>query len=157
MMALLPAFAQPNRDKWAFKPKDSWPFMYEDFTEGVVCSDSGDDILTSDVEHTLATSRPERILLQTGNLETASREIRSFRNEGYMLRKSIPLYLEPGRGNFELLFLFVPDREGLLGQNPARAHQSRNVQRPKERPQRANMSDIPHFVQKTPSFKQRKD
>lgn len=118
---------------------------------------TGDDILTSDVEHTLATSRPERILLQTGNLETASREIRSFRNEGYMLRKSIPLYLEPGRGNFELLFLFVPDREGLLGQNPARAHQSRNVQRPKERPQRANMSDIPHFVQKTPSFKQRKD
>ena len=118
---------------------------------------TGDDILTSEVEQTLATSRPERILLQTGNLETASREIRSFRNEGYVLRKSIPLYLEPGRGNFELLFLFVPDREGLLGQNPARAHQSRNVQRPQERLQRTKMTDIPHFVQKKPSFKQRKD
>ena len=49
MMAVLPAFAQPNRDKWAFKPKDSWPFLYEDFTEGVVCSDTGDDILTGRV------------------------------------------------------------------------------------------------------------
>jgi hypothetical protein len=49
MMAVLPAFAQPNRDKWAFKPKDSWPFLYEDFTEGVVCSDSGDDILTGKI------------------------------------------------------------------------------------------------------------
>ncbi len=118
---------------------------------------TGDDILTSEVEHSLASSRPERILLQTGNLETATKEIKAFRNEGYVLRKSIPLYLEPGRGNFELLFLFVPDRVGLLGQNPAQAHRSRNIQRPKERPQRANMSDIPHFVQKTPSFKQRKD
>lgn len=49
MMAVLPAFAQPNRDKWAFKPKDTWPFLYEDFMEGVVCSDSGDDILTGKI------------------------------------------------------------------------------------------------------------
>jgi hypothetical protein len=49
MTAVLPAFAQPNRDKWAFKPKDTWPFLYEDFTEGVVCSDSGDDILTGKI------------------------------------------------------------------------------------------------------------
>lgn len=49
MMAVLPAFAQPNRDKWAFKPKDTWPFLYEDFTDGVVCSDSGDDILTGKI------------------------------------------------------------------------------------------------------------
>ena len=115
------------------------------------------DIISSEVEHTLAASRPERILLQTGNLETATREIKAFRNEGYVLRKSIPLYLEPGRGKFEILFLFVPDRIGLLGQNPAQAHRSRNIQRPKERPMRANTSDIPHFVQKSPSFKQRKD
>lgn len=46
MMAVFPAFAQPDKDKWAFKPKDTWPFLYEDFTEGVVCSASGDDILT---------------------------------------------------------------------------------------------------------------
>lgn len=115
------------------------------------------DSLPSEVEHTLAASRPERILLQTGNLETASREIKAFRNEGYMLRKSIPLYLEPGSGKFEILFLFVPDRAGLLGQNPALAHRSRNIQRPKERPQRSKMSEIPHFVQQIPSFKQRKD
>jgi hypothetical protein len=115
------------------------------------------DILSSDTEKTLAASRPERILFQTGNLETASREIKAFRNEGYVLRKSIPLYLEPGSGKFEILFLFVPDRVGLLGQNPALAHRSRNIQRPKERPQRSKMSEIPHFVQQIPSFKQRKD
>ena len=115
------------------------------------------DSLTSEVEHTLAASRPERILLQTGNLETASREIKALRNEGYMLRKSIPLYLEPGSGRFEILFLFVPDRAGLLGLNPALAHRSRNIQCPKERPTHAKKSEIPHFVQQTPSFKQRKD
>ena len=115
------------------------------------------DIIPSEVEHVLATSRPERILLQTGNLETATREIKAFRNEGYMLRKSIPLYLEPGRGTFEILFLLVPDRVGILGQNPALAHRSRNIQRPQERAMRSNRAEIPHFVQKTPSFKQRKD
>ena len=118
---------------------------------------TGDDTLSSEVEHTLTASRPERIVLQTGNLESASREIRAFRNEGYVLRKSIPLYLEPGRGTFEILFLFVPDRVGLLGQNPAMAHRSRNIQRPKERPQHSKMCEIPHFVQQKPSFKQRKD
>ena len=118
---------------------------------------NNEDSITSEMVLTLAGSRPERILLQTGNLETASKAIKSFRNEGYMLRKSIPFYLEPGRGNFEILFLFVPDRVGILGQNPALAHRSRNIQRPKERLQSSKMSDIPHFVQKTPSFKQRKD
>ncbi len=115
------------------------------------------DTINSEMVQTLAGSRPERILLQTGNLETASKAIKAFRNEGYMLRKNIPLYMEPGRGTFEILFLFVPDRVGILGQNPALAHRSRNIQRPKERPTRANMGDIPHFVQKTPTFKQRKD
>ena len=118
---------------------------------------NAEDILPSNVEQTLAASRPERILLQTGNLETASREIKAFRNEGYVLRKSIPLYLEPGSGRFEILFLFVPDRVGLLGQNPAMAHRSRNIQRPKERPQSSKKCEIPHFVQQAPSFRQRKD
>ena len=118
---------------------------------------SANDTLNSETILTLAGSRPERILLQTGNLETASKAIKSFRNEGYMLRKSIPFYMEPGRGNFEILFLFVPDRVGILGLNPAQAHRSRNIQRPKESLQRSKMSDIPHFVQKTPTFKQRKD
>lgn len=118
---------------------------------------NANDVLSSEIILTLAGSRPERILLQTGNLEAASKAIKAFRNEGYMLRKSIPFCMEPGRGNFEILFLFVPDRVGILGLNPAQAHRSRNIQRPKERPQRSNMSDIPHFVQKTPTFKQRKD
>ena len=117
----------------------------------------GDEPLATGVVQTAAASRPERILLQTSNLEVAAKEIRKFRNEGYMLRKSIPFYMEPGRGNFEILFLFVPDRVGILGLNPAQAHRSRNIQRPKESLQRSKISDIPHFVQKTPTFKQRKD
>jgi len=49
MMVVFPAFSQPDKDRWAFKPKDSWPFLYDDFTPGIVCSDTGDDILTGDV------------------------------------------------------------------------------------------------------------
>lgn len=113
--------------------------------------------LPQGVEQTMAASRPERILMQTPDLAVAAREIRHFRSEGYVLRKSIPLYLEPGSGKLDILFIFVPDRAGLLGQNPNSASRSRNVQRPKELIKSPKMSDIPHFVQKGPSFKQRKD
>ena len=73
-----------------------------------------------------------------------------------MLRKSIPLYLEPGSGKFEVLFLFVPDRAGILGQNPVQKSRSRNVQRPQERISRQKTSEIPHFSQSSPTFRQRK-
>lgn len=116
----------------------------------------GDESLPSDVLQVAAHSRPERILLQTSNLEVAAKEIKHFRREGYMLRKSIPLYLEPGSGKFEVLFLFVPDRAGILGQNPAQKSRSRNVQRPQERVSRQNSADRPHFAQSAPTFKQRK-
>lgn len=116
----------------------------------------GDESLASNVEQMAAQSRPERILLQTSNLEVATKEIKHFRREGYMLRKSIPLYLEPGSGKFEILFLFVPDRAGILGQNPAQKAKSRNVQRPQERVNRQNSAERPHFAQSAPTFKQRK-
>lgn len=116
----------------------------------------GDESLPSGVEQVAAQSRPERILLQTSNLEVAAKEIKHFRREGYMLRKSIPLYLEPGSGKFEILFLFVPDRAGILGQNPAQKSRSRNVQRPQERVSRQNGGDRPHFAQNVPTFRQRK-
>jgi len=116
----------------------------------------GDESLPSNVEQVAAQSRPERILLQTSNLEVAAKEIKHFRREGYMLRKSIPLYLEPGSGKFEMLFLFVPDRVGILGQNAAQKSRSRNVQRPQERVSRQNSADRPHFAQSAPTFKQRK-
>ena len=48
----------------------------------------------------IAASRPERILLQVTDLENAAKQIKRFRTEGYMLRKNIPLYLEPGSGKF---------------------------------------------------------
>jgi hypothetical protein len=116
----------------------------------------GDEPLAQGVAQAAALSRPERILLQTSNLDIATRTIKQFRNESYMLRKSIPLYLEPGSGKFEVLFLFVPDRAGILGQNPAQKTRSRNVQRPQERISRQKTSEIPHFSQGSPTFKQRK-
>lgn len=117
----------------------------------------GDEPMPAGVVQTAAASRPERILMQTSNLEVAIKEIRKFRNEGYVLRKSLPLYLENGSSKFEVLFIFVPDRNGLLGHNPANFAKSRNVQRPKERLERGNNGDIPHFVQKVATFRQRKD
>ncbi len=116
----------------------------------------GDEPLAQGVAQAAALSRPERILLQTSNLEVAARTIKQFRNENYMLRKSIPLYLEPGSGKFEVLFLFVPDRAGILGQNPVQKSRSRNVQRPQERISRQKTSEIPHFSQSSPTFRQRK-
>lgn len=116
----------------------------------------GDEPLAQGVAQAVAFSRPERILLQTSNLEVAARTIRQFRNEGYMLRKNIPLYLEPGSGKFEVMFLFVPDRVGILGQNPAQKQHSRTIQRPKERVSAQKTQEIPHFSQKAPTFKQRK-
>jgi hypothetical protein len=116
----------------------------------------GDEPLAQGVAQAVAFSRPERILLQTSNLEVAARTIRQFRNEGYMLRKNIPLYLEPGSGKFEVMFLFVPDRVGILGQNPAQKQRSRTIQRPKERVSAQKTQEIPHFSQKAPTFKQRK-
>ena len=124
-----------------------WTFYFnlpseESFAQGVV--------------QAAAYSRAERILVQTSSLEIASRIIKQFRNENYMLRKSIPLYLEAGSGKFEVLFLFVPDRAGLLGLNPAQKQRSRNVQRPQERILRSKTKEIPHFSQGSPTFKQRK-
>lgn len=116
----------------------------------------GSEPLAQGVVQAAAMSRPERILLQTSDLEIASRTIKQFRNESYMLRKSIPLYLEAGSGKFEVLFLFVPDRAGLLGQNPAQKMHSRNVQRPQERILGQNSRKNPHFSQGSPTFKQRK-
>ena len=112
--------------------------------------------LAQGVVQAAALSRPERILLQVPDLEIADRTIKQFRNEGYMLRKSIPLDMEPGSGKFEILFLFVPDRVGILGQSPVQKQRSRSVQRPKEQVYRQNTREIPHFSQNTPSFKQRK-
>ena len=72
--------------------------------------------------------------------------IKQFRNQGYVLRKTIPLYLEPGRGKFEILSVFVPDRAGLLGQK--RQKTALNPVKPAHKTL---------FVQKSPTFRQRKD
>lgn len=116
-----------------------------------------DTSLNAELAQAIASSRPERILLQTPDLETAAKEIRRFRDKGYMLRKTIPLELEPGAEGFELLMLFVPDRAGLLGGFGAKKASNRAVQRPVERIMPQNEGNIPHFVQKNSSRRQRKD
>ena len=113
--------------------------------------------LTSELVQAIAASHPERILLQVADLENAARQIKRFRSEGYMLRKNIPLYLEPGSGKFELLMLFVPDRAGLLGGFAAAKGVKRAVKRPQERILPQNQGDIPHFVQKKVAPVKRKD
>jgi len=115
-----------------------------------------EEALPAGVEQAIAASRPERILLQVTDLEIAAKEIKHFRREGYLLRKNIPLYLEPGSGKMELLLLFVPDRAGLLSQNPAQNAKSRTVQRPREQVSTKKRADMPHFAQSAPTFKQRK-
>ena len=116
-----------------------------------------DTSLNAELAQAIASSRPERILLQTPDLETAAKEIKRFRDKGYMLRKSIPLDLEPGSASFEFLMLFVPDRAGLLGGFGVKKASNRAVQRPVERITPQNRGDIPHFVQKNSSRRQRKD
>ena len=113
--------------------------------------------LTAELVQAIAFSRPERILLQVSDLGIAAKEIKRFRAEGYMLRKNIPLYLEPGSTKFELLMLFVPDRAGLLGGFAAKNARNGKVQRPREQVFAKKQGDIPHFVQKKVTFRQRKD
>ena len=116
-----------------------------------------DTSLNAELAQAIASSRPERILLQTPDLETAAKEIKRFRDKGYMLRKTVPLDLEPGSEGFELLMLFVPDRAGVLGGFGAKKTANRPVQRPVERIMPQKGGDIPHFVQKKSPRRQRKD
>lgn len=130
---------EENEGRWTF---------YFNLPEG--------ESLPQGIEQAAAASRPERILLQSSDLEIASKEIKHFRREGYVLRKSIPLYMDPDSGKFELLMLFVPDRAGLLSQKMPPKGASRSIQRPKERVNEGNSSNIRRFITDVPTFKQRK-
>lgn len=103
-----------------------------------------------------AQARPERILFISSNLSEATKEIKRFRREGYMLRKALPLDLEPGKKSFEVLFLFVPDRVGILGNK--KTFTSKKGQKAIVKPKKDEIiGEIPHFIQrKKPSFS-RKD
>jgi hypothetical protein len=73
-----------------------------------------------------------------------------------MLRKSMPMDLEPGSKSFEILFLFVPDRAGILGDK--KTFTSKKEQKIITKPIKdIKNEDFPHFIQrKKPSFS-RKD
>lgn len=38
-------FAQSQLGAQSYRPKDTWPFLYREFTEGIVCNQAGDQIL----------------------------------------------------------------------------------------------------------------
>ena len=103
--------------------------------------------LAGNVIPVLAAQGPERILLNSSNLTVAAMEIKRFRREGYMLRKIIPLDIEPGKDFFQVLFLFVPDRAGLLGR-----HEERSTKVIKHRENQSfhaeEPSEMVHFTQK---------
>lgn len=101
----------------------------------------------------LAKASVSRILIQTGNCETANSEIRKWRRAGYMLRKIIPLDFEPNKPQFSLLLFFVPDSAGLLG-NPAIRRAKQSAIRTRERKRERSNDDFskenlhtPHFIQ----------
>lgn len=45
MIAFFPAFSQGNQDKRPFEPMDTWPFIYESFTDGAIYSSAGEVLL----------------------------------------------------------------------------------------------------------------
>ncbi|MCK9183226.1 MAG: hypothetical protein M0P13_10180 [Fibrobacteraceae bacterium] len=95
----------------------------------------------------IADCRVERILLCSSNLNVAEQEIRRFRRQGYMLRKIIPLDLEPGTPHFDVLFFFVPDRAGLLGHSGIPIKSSVQKQPPRYKDEE-NTADTIHFTEK---------
>ena len=120
----------------------------------VLLNPSEDAPISADTIRILAESRPERILFLCPDLNSAESEIRRFRRAGYMLRKMIPVDMEPGNNTMQVLFFFVPDRAGLLGRAPVRGKAP--VQRPANRERSEERADIPHFVEKKAPFRGRK-
>ena len=103
-----------------------------------------------------AKARPERILFISSNLMEAAKEIKRFRREGYMLRKALPMDLEPGSKSFEVLFLFVPDRAGILGDK--KSFTPKKEQKITSKPKKdIKNEDFPHFIQRKKNSFSRKD
>lgn len=111
--------------------------------------------LPSGVTSAIAEAKPARILLLSESLDHAASEVRKFRNEGYMLRKIVPMDLEPGVATFNVLFYFVPDRAGVLG-NPALQAAKKRAIRPRETKFGNKKQEQPIFEADTPRFVQRK-
>ncbi len=122
------------------------------------------EILPTGFAAAIAESKVARFILQLEDIDNAAKELRKIRREGYMLRKCLPLDLDPAAKKFELLFLFVPDRDGVLG-NPTLQENKNKAIRKKERGKNISTTgfnrlnsknktqnnifntDIPHFIQ----------
>jgi tRNA/tmRNA/rRNA uracil-C5-methylase (TrmA/RlmC/RlmD family) len=98
-------------------------------------------LLSAPLTEAIAVAKPERIVHIIGYLDRAATEIKRWRKCGYVLRKIIPLDINPGSSRYELALLFVPDREGLLGRKPMMPNSSAKKPAP----------PAPRFVQKTTS------
>lgn len=113
------------------------------------------EAVTASAIAALAKAKPGRILLISSDLDRALTEVRRIRSEGYMLRKLIPLDLEPGKPTLEVLFFFAPDNAGVLG-NPELAKLKRGAVKPREtsRTGRGKKPEAAEF--EAPKFVQRK-
>jgi hypothetical protein len=89
------------------------------------------ELLGASVNHALAQGAVERIVLLTAHLANAATEVSRFRSEGYVLRKVLPMELNPASPRFGLALLFVPDRAGLLGR---KVQGARKPVKPQEQP-----------------------
>ena len=153
----LRTFPQRNMRFLRAAPEAAWleKFFSRKENEGswtVLLHPQKGEAVTASAIAALAKAKPARILLISGDLERAVTEVRRIRSEGYMLRKLVPLDLEPGKPNFEVLFFFAPDSAGILG-NPNLARLKRGAVKPRET-SRANKPEQPEF--ETPHFTRRK-
>lgn len=153
-------FAADSRDMARFTPNTR--FLSADIGKGffkkffrskaqgdkwTIYLDPPDGLLPGGIATEIAAAHPERILLNVSNPSAAALEIKRFRREGYMLRKIIPLDMEPGKPSIHLLLLFVPDRAGLLGRRAE--HAQRAIKR-QESPGKAKFAaEAVHFSQKS--------
>lgn len=113
------------------------------------------EAVTASAIAALAKAKPGRILLISSDLDRALTEVRRIRSEGYMLRKLVPLDLEPGKQSLEVVFCFAPDSAGVLG-NPGLAKLKRSAVKPRET-SRMGRSKTPETAEfEAPKFVQRK-
>lgn len=112
-------------------------------------------VLPAGVSAAIAEAKPARVLLLSESLTHAAAEVRKLRNAGYMLRKVVPMDLEPGLDNLYVLFYFVPDRAGVLGNPTLQANKKRAI-RPREVKFGNKKQETPVFEADTPRFVQRR-
>jgi hypothetical protein len=64
---------------------------------------------------TLARRQPAKVVHWVCDMEVVEKEIESWRKQGYMLAKAVPVDMFAGTDNLEMMLAFIPDQYGVLG------------------------------------------